>query len=140
MKFATFSPKSGSPRAGRVENDTVVDLGTDMMSLLAAPGGLSAAGGINGERHALAEVTLHAPLARPPKILAIGLNYRDHIEETGLDTPGFPMFFNKQSTAANGPYAPIHPSAPCFGQAGLRRGARLHHRPPVSARATGTGA
>ena len=108
MKFATFSPKSGSPRAGRVENDTGVDLGTDMMSLLAAPGGLSAAGGINGERHALAEVTLHAPLARPPKILAIGLNYRDHIEETGLDTPGFPMFFNKQSTAANGPYAPIH--------------------------------
>jgi 2-keto-4-pentenoate hydratase/2-oxohepta-3-ene-1,7-dioic acid hydratase in catechol pathway len=51
---------------------------------------------------------LHAPVLRPPKILAIGLNYADHIEETKLETPKFPMFFNKQATAANGPYAPIH--------------------------------
>ena len=48
------------------------------------------------------------PVLRPPKILAIGLNYADHIEETGMDTPEFPMFFNKQSTSANGSYAPWH--------------------------------
>ena len=42
------------------------------------------------------------------KNLAIGLNYKDHIEETGFDTPEFPMFFNKQATSSNGPYSPIH--------------------------------
>ncbi|MEN9726862.1 MAG: hypothetical protein RL434_1228 [Pseudomonadota bacterium] len=108
MKFATFSLKGGSPRAGRVDGDTVIDLGTDMLSLLAAPGGLAAAASLTGPRHALAEVTLHAPVLRPPKILAIGLNYKDHIEETKLDTPSFPMFFNKQVTATNGPFAAIH--------------------------------
>jgi len=108
MKFATFSLKGGTPQAGRVDGDAVIDLGTDMLSLLAAPGGLSAAAGIAGARHALTEVTLHAPVLRPPKILAIGLNYKDHIEETKLDTPSFPMFFNKQATATNGPYSPIH--------------------------------
>ncbi|MBM4227577.1 MAG: fumarylacetoacetate hydrolase family protein [Gammaproteobacteria bacterium] len=108
MKFATFSLKGGTPRAGRVDGDAVIDLGTDMLSLLSAPGGLPAAAGITGSRHALADITLHAPVLRPPKILAIGLNYKDHIEETKLDTPSFPMFFNKQATATNGPYSPIH--------------------------------
>lgn len=108
MKFATFSLKGGSPRAGRVDGDSVVDLGTDMLSLLAAPGGLATAASLTGPRHTLAEVTLHAPVLRPPKILAIGLNYKDHIEETKLDTPSFPMFFNKQVTATNGPFSAIH--------------------------------
>ena len=108
MKFASFSPPGGTPRAGRLDGDHLVDLGVDMLDLLAAPGGLAAAGTRDGARHTLSSVTLHSPVLRPPKILAIGLNYRDHIEETGLDTPGFPMFFNKQATAANGPYAPIH--------------------------------
>lgn len=79
-----------------------------MGALLNAADGLQRARTASGSRHALRDVTLHAPVLRPPKILAIGLNYKDHIEETKLDTPTFPMFFNKQSTAANGPYAPIH--------------------------------
>lgn len=108
MKFATFSSKGGAPRAGRVDGNAVIDLGADMLSLLAAPGGLAAAAHLTGSRHALADVTLHAPVLRPPKILAIGLNYKDHIEETKLDTPSFPMFFNKQATASNGPYSPVH--------------------------------
>jgi 2-keto-4-pentenoate hydratase/2-oxohepta-3-ene-1,7-dioic acid hydratase in catechol pathway len=56
----------------------------------------------------LSEVHLEAPIRRPPKFLAIGLNYRDHIEETKLEQPEFPTFFNKQSTCVNGPYDPIH--------------------------------
>src|SRR5262249_31582227 len=62
----------------------------------------------SGPVHALSAVNLCAPVLRPPKILAIGLNYKDHIEETGLETPKFPLFFNKQVTATNHPYAPIH--------------------------------
>ncbi len=113
MKLATFSLKGGSPRIGRVEGTQVIDLSasglpSDMLGLLAAPTGLQQARTASGARHALTDVTLHAPVLRPPKILAIGLNYKDHIEETKLETPKFPMFFNKQATAAQGPYAPIH--------------------------------
>ena len=59
-------------------------------------------------RIALADVTLEAPILRPPKILAVGLNYRDHIEETGMKTPEIPMIFNKQSTSVTGPGKGIH--------------------------------
>jgi 2-keto-4-pentenoate hydratase/2-oxohepta-3-ene-1,7-dioic acid hydratase in catechol pathway len=40
--------------------------------------------------------------------LAVGLNYADHIAETGMDTPKFPMIFNKQSTSAHPPRDPFH--------------------------------
>lgn len=113
MKLATFS-RGGAPRVGRVEGDAIVDLSTsglpmDMAALLAAgPDAMARARIAGGPRFALAEVTLEAPVLRPPKILAIGLNYADHIAETKLDTPSFPMFFNKQSTSAQGPRAAIH--------------------------------
>ena len=113
MKLATFSLAGGEPRIGRVEGEEIIDLsGTEipmeMSALLAAPDGLARARNGHGPRHPFASVILHAPVLRPPKILAIGLNYQDHIAETKLETPAFPMFFNKQSTAAHPPYAPIH--------------------------------
>jgi 2-keto-4-pentenoate hydratase/2-oxohepta-3-ene-1,7-dioic acid hydratase in catechol pathway len=56
----------------------------------------------------LDEVRLEAPILRPPKILAAGLNYADHVAESGATTPEFPTIFNKQSTSVTGPYDPIH--------------------------------
>jgi len=61
----------------------------------------------------LDEVILQAPILRPPKIIAIGLNYKDHIAEvraTGREIiiPEVPMIFNKQSLAATGPYHDVH--------------------------------
>jgi 2-keto-4-pentenoate hydratase/2-oxohepta-3-ene-1,7-dioic acid hydratase in catechol pathway len=53
-------------------------------------------------------VALLAPILRPPKILAIGLNYKDHIAETGRPMPEVPVVFNKQSTAVVAPGAAIH--------------------------------
>ena len=56
-----------------------------------------------GDRHPLEEVRLLAP-ARPPKFLGIGLNYADHIAESGPGAAAeFPIFFNKQSTCVIGP-------------------------------------
>lgn len=55
----------------------------------------------------LASVKLRAPIIRPGKILAIGLNYLDHIAETGAQRPTYPTFFAKMPTAANGPFDPI---------------------------------
>jgi acylpyruvate hydrolase len=55
----------------------------------------------------LAGVTLAAPVPRPEKIIFIGLNYRDHAEETGEPLPSRPTVFAKFPNALTGPYAPI---------------------------------
>lgn len=118
MKLATFT-QSNRTRVGAVVGDEIVDfeaaapdLPGDMISLLAAgESALEVARSAAGSGLALlplADVKLEAPIPRPPEFLAIGLNYADHIEEAGLGTPDFPVFFNKQSTCVAGPFDPIH--------------------------------
>jgi 2-keto-4-pentenoate hydratase/2-oxohepta-3-ene-1,7-dioic acid hydratase in catechol pathway len=46
---------------------------------------------------------LHCPIVSPPKILAIGLNYLDHIKETGATQPERPIVFAKYPSSLNGP-------------------------------------
>lgn len=50
---------------------------------------------------------LGAPVARPSKIVCIGLNYADHALETGVEVPREPVIFLKASTAICGPYDDI---------------------------------
>ncbi|MGB0467658.1 MAG: fumarylacetoacetate hydrolase family protein [Pontibacterium sp.] len=57
---------------------------------------------------ALNQVQLLAPVPKPDKFLGVGLNYADHIEETGLETPSFPTLFNKQNSCVIGPGEAIH--------------------------------
>ncbi len=52
-------------------------------------------------------IRLLAPIERPGKIVALGLNYRDHIEETGREVPKFPVMFAKFPSAVIGPDEPI---------------------------------
>ncbi|MDB5031717.1 fumarylacetoacetate hydrolase family protein [Mucilaginibacter sp.] len=47
---------------------------------------------------------LGSPVARPSKILCIGLNYADHAKETGVATPTEPVLFLKSTTALGGPF------------------------------------
>lgn len=56
----------------------------------------------------LAEQTLLAPVPKPRKFFAIGLNYADHAAETGQQLPEFPTVFNKQVTCVNRPGGAIH--------------------------------
>lgn len=139
MKLVTFL-KNGVPTLGRVEGAELVDLSAagvpqDMVGLLSADAAVRAtAGAFSGPRMPLADIELCAPILRPPKILAVGLNYRDHIEETGLETPKVPLIFNKQSTAATGPYAPIHlprvsDKLDYEGELGVVIGRRCRHVP-----------
>ena len=58
-------------------------------------------------RHAPEEVRLLAPVV-PRKFLAIGLNYPDHIAESGMEAPQFPVFFNKQVSCVVGPDEDVH--------------------------------
>ena len=118
MKLATFT-HDGATRIGVVMGEQVVDLATvapglprDMVAFLAA-GGAAMAAARHAEsaasgRLALADVRLRAPVLRPPKFLAIGLNYADHVKESGLEPPAVPVFFNKQTTCVAGPFDPIH--------------------------------
>ncbi len=144
MKLVRFTHQR-STRVGVVDGEEVVDLAaarpslpTDMVPFLQAgkPAIQAAreATGEKGSRIPLAQVRLEAPIERPPKFLAIGLNYGDHIEETGMDKPKFPVFFNKQSTCVTGPHDPIHlPRASdkldYEGELGIVIGRRCRHVP-----------
>jgi 2-keto-4-pentenoate hydratase/2-oxohepta-3-ene-1,7-dioic acid hydratase in catechol pathway len=50
----------------------------------------------------LDQVRLLAPVV-PDKVIGVGLNYKDHIEESGKELPAFPMLFMKPSTAVIAP-------------------------------------
>ncbi len=144
MKLATFT-HCGSTRIGVVEGDEVVDLTEaapdlprEMTALFEAPpGALDRARRAAAEtrtRIPLDDVHLEAPIRRPPKILAVGLNYADHVAESGLKAPGHPSIFNKQSTSVTGPYDPVHlPRASQAldyeGELGLVIGKRCRHVP-----------
>src|SRR5207247_8756845 len=47
------------------------------------------------------------PIRRPEKIIAVGLNYRDHAEEQGTELPSAPLLFAKWPNALIGPGEPI---------------------------------
>jgi 2-keto-4-pentenoate hydratase/2-oxohepta-3-ene-1,7-dioic acid hydratase in catechol pathway len=87
--------------------------------------------------HALEEIRLLAPVL-PRKYLAIGLNYADHIAESGMDAPEFPVFFNKQVTCVVGPGEAVHmPRVSKLldyeGELALVIGTRCRHVPVESA-------
>ena len=114
MKLATFTHQ-GDTRIGVVDGTAIIDLAaaapelpTGMAAFLGAgEAAMAIARAADGPRLARAEVRLEAPVARPGKFLAVGLNYADHIAEMGLETPDFPNCFAKLATAINGPYDPI---------------------------------
>jgi acylpyruvate hydrolase len=63
--------------------------------------------GSAAQRLALAECSLAAPVPDAEKIICIGLNYRDHAEETGQDIPQAPMWFAKFQNSLCGSGADI---------------------------------
>jgi 2-keto-4-pentenoate hydratase/2-oxohepta-3-ene-1,7-dioic acid hydratase in catechol pathway len=147
MKLATFTYNNAT-RIGVVVEDSIIDLAAvpelprEMKAFLNA--GKDA---LDRARNAvrdkvrvlpLKEVKLEAPIAHPPEFLAIGLNYADHVAESGMKAPEFPMFFNKQATCVNGPYDPIHlprvSSALDYeGELGIVIGKRCRHVPRARA-------
>lgn len=57
--------------------------------------------------HAISAVKLVEPIPRPGKILALGLNYRDHAAEANMALPEVQTWFAKMPTAANGPFGAV---------------------------------
>jgi 2-keto-4-pentenoate hydratase/2-oxohepta-3-ene-1,7-dioic acid hydratase in catechol pathway len=117
MKLVTYRDGGRSRSAiGAVDGDAVVDLQSadpalpgDVLALLDGGDAMLARARIaasSGKRIALADVRLEAPL-RPRKVLAIGLNYRDHAAESGQELPKKPVVFYKVNTCITGPGAPV---------------------------------
>jgi 2-keto-4-pentenoate hydratase/2-oxohepta-3-ene-1,7-dioic acid hydratase in catechol pathway len=112
MRFVTFRSELGA-RPGVVIGDQVVDLSgagyADLPAVIA--GGESAvakakawlAAAPESAVRSLSAVALLAPLQRPPKLICVGLNYRDHALETNMKIPDVPTIFAKFQTAIIGP-------------------------------------
>jgi 2-keto-4-pentenoate hydratase/2-oxohepta-3-ene-1,7-dioic acid hydratase in catechol pathway len=113
MRYVTFRNPQGAPEPGVVTNDHVIGLGlTGFGSLIDI-----LAGGEPANRkvadwlvapppaaiHSREAVKLMAPIPRPPKLICVGLNYRDHAEESNMPIPERPTIFSKFSHGVIGP-------------------------------------
>jgi 2-keto-4-pentenoate hydratase/2-oxohepta-3-ene-1,7-dioic acid hydratase in catechol pathway len=107
VKLATFLPPGGAdqPLAGEVSGEQVVAFadGSSVLDRLISEDRSPA----DGERFALEDVTLLAPVRRPRAIFGIGLNYATHAAETGLEPPERPLVFMKLPSSAAPPGAPV---------------------------------
>jgi acylpyruvate hydrolase len=133
MKLVRFSQNGVSPRLGALEGDHVLDLQASLAATLTRRGVVRAQeiaaalvpsstrafleGGVASQDavasiservvYPLSSVRLHAPIGDPGKFICIGLNYRDHAEETNNPIPKEPPIFPKWSTAILDPGEPI---------------------------------
>ena len=133
MKLVRFSTQGHSPRLGALQGDRIADLQASVAATLTRRGVVRAQAiaaalvpastrefyeGGAATRDAVAGITewvtvdrasarLHAPIADPGKFICIGLNYRDHAEETGNPIPKEPPIFGKWANAIIDPGEPI---------------------------------
>jgi ureidoglycolate lyase len=123
MKLATFEA-GHAPEVGIVVSETIVpltrakpQLAPSMIDLIhhwpTAKAEVEDIATRGEGAFPLSSVRLLAPVPRPGKIWAIGLNYADHIAESGMETPQNQIWFSKACSAVNGPYDSIElPSVP----------------------------
>jgi len=133
MKLVQFSQNGHAPRLGILRGEAVVDLQASYAATLAKNGvgraDALAAAILPSSTRAFLEagpaatdaiksitewvtapvnsVRLHAPITDPGKIICIGLNYRDHAEESGMPVPPEPPMFPKWNNAILDPGEPI---------------------------------
>ena len=129
MKLITFSLKDDPniSRIGAVKNDKIIDfhssnLPNDMINFInLGDEGLKQASKIidlSNTLYSFDEINVKAPISLPNKILAVGLNYKKHIDEAKEVTEHhsenvelqelFPNIFNKQNSSVNDPYGDVH--------------------------------
>ncbi len=129
MKLITFLLKDNpkSKRIGAIKNDTVIDFSSsdlpkDMINFIKLGStGLDIANDVienQKNAYAIGDVILKAPIDKPNKILAVGLNYKKHIDEAkelkdhhSNDVQlqdQFPNIFNKQNSSVNDPFGDVH--------------------------------
>lgn len=117
MKLLRFDD-NGTARLGVVRGDDIVVLDGWASMLAIIAGGAEALADVARQRDAarrtapLKSARLLAPIERPGKYLAIGMNYARHLEEAkrlGQPTPSQQFWFNKQTSCIAGPFDDIEP-------------------------------
>jgi len=115
MKLVTYKPNNDGPQLGVVIGNTVINLNTisngqlppDMLEFLqmgdsamsiASDAIVNASGGVG-----LDTVKLMTPISNPSKVIAIGLNYMDHVRESGIEMPDLATMFCKYPSSIIGP-------------------------------------
>ena len=115
MRLISYSTSGGGPRlgvaaaGGRIHDLTDAFGVTDVGALLARGVGLGDVEDLrtSGPIHSVDEVTVHSPIARPGKIVCVGLNYHDHCREQSVEPPRYPMLFSKFANAVADPGAEV---------------------------------
>jgi acylpyruvate hydrolase len=106
MRLVSYDAGRG-PRAGVLGADGVSGLGDGGLGALLRAGGVEAARDVRSRPLPLEDVRLLPAIPDPGKIVCLGLNYRSHAEEAGLDAPDTPTFFAKYPNALAAPGAEI---------------------------------
>ena len=139
MRAVRFKNPQGAVRIGALGDNVVRDAGP------AGPRGFvptdrawTELGQADGPEHDLADVTLLHPVV-PEKILAIGLNYLSHADESELDAPSVPVVFAKWTSSLIGPgeeiVIPREETRPDFeGEVAVVIGRRTYRATPANAR------
>lgn len=98
-----FETADGGRRIGRLEGDTIITAyDAPAAGFVPSDENWAAVESASGDAVAVADATLLAPV-KPGKILAIGLNYQSHVEETNLARPDVPVVFAKFPSSITGP-------------------------------------
>jgi 2-keto-4-pentenoate hydratase/2-oxohepta-3-ene-1,7-dioic acid hydratase in catechol pathway len=116
MRLVTYDAGQGA-RAGELRDDAIFDVWGQGESVREEDRTLSGLlrGGLldelqpgSGDGIPVDSVTLLPPVGDPDKIVCIGLNYRSHAAEAGIDAPEQPTFFGKFVNALAAPGATVH--------------------------------
>lgn len=111
MKWICYQTPNASPHFGRLDGDYVYplpDIQGDPAKLFTHP-----ASPRENKPLPLNTLQLCPPIPRPPKIICVGLNYRDHAEEQNKPIPQQPLLFFKASNCVIGHHGKvIHPGTP----------------------------
>jgi len=107
MQLVTVRTADGT-RAGRVEGADIVLLDQlDVRTVLGHAGGTEVARTADGPTISIADASLAPVIPKPDKIVCVGVNYRDHVEEMGRSVPEFPTYFAKYARALVGAHDDI---------------------------------
>ena len=107
MRAVRFVDAGGDVRLGRLDDDVITDAGpAGHRGFVPDERGWEAIADASGIGHLVGDVRLLHP-TEPGKLMAIGLNYRDHAEESELDIPAVPVVFAKWTTCLIGHREPI---------------------------------
>jgi acylpyruvate hydrolase len=108
MKFATIRTSAGT-RAVRADGGVLTELGFDDVGALlrSGPDALENVARTSGAQHSLDDADFAPVVLDPGKIICVGVNYADHIAETGREPPDFPTLFAKFTDALVGAHDAI---------------------------------